>query len=152
MKKKALVFIVSYNAEAFIESVLERIPEPLWTHPEFDLDVLIIDDQSSDETVFRALDFASVRPNLNITVLHNPENQGYGGNQKIGYHYAIKHGYDAVVLLHGDGQYPPEHLEDMILPLIHDEADAVFGSRMVNKGDALKGRKCPSINGLATRY
>ena len=45
-----------------------------------------------------------------VTVLYNPVNQGYGGNQKIGYHYAIKNGFDFVALLHGDGQYAPEKL------------------------------------------
>ena len=43
-----------------------------------------------------------------VTVLYNPKNQGYGGNQKIGYHYAVKMNFDAVIMLHGDGQYPPE--------------------------------------------
>ena len=39
-----------------------------------------------------------------LTVLANPVNQGYGGNQKLGYHYAIEHGFDFVVLVHGDGR------------------------------------------------
>ena len=42
---------------------------------------------------------------FDIHVLFNPVNQGYGGNQKLGYHYAVEHGYDLVALLHGDGQY-----------------------------------------------
>jgi hypothetical protein len=41
---------------------------------------------------------------LPLTILHNPINQGYGGNQKIGYHYTIKHGFNYVALIHGDGQ------------------------------------------------
>ena len=45
-----------------------------------------------------------------ITVLRTPENQGYGGNQKLGYRYAIDHGFDFVALIHGDGQYAPEKL------------------------------------------
>ena len=47
-----------------------------------------------------------------ITMLRNPENQGYGGNQKLGYRYAIDHGFDIVALVHGDGQYAPEKLPD----------------------------------------
>ena len=39
-------------------------------------------------------------------------NQGYGGNQKLGYRYAIDHGFDIVALVHGDGQYAPEKLPD----------------------------------------
>src|SRR5579859_2591372 len=102
MKKKALIFIVCYNAENFISSVLERIPEQIWSSPEFDAEVLIIDDQSADQTFQRARSFARSHQDLPITVLYNAKNQGYGGNQKIGYHYAIEHGFDVVVLLHGD--------------------------------------------------
>ena len=132
--------MVCYNAEEFIESVLERIPIDIWQTHEFDIEVLIIDDESADQTFYRALDFTRRHQDLNITVLHNPRNQGYGGNQKIGYHYAIQNNFDAVVLLHGDGQYPPEQLDQMVQPILNGEADAVFGSRMINKSDALKGK------------
>ena len=45
---------------------------------------------------------------LPLTVVRHERNLGYGGNQKAGYHWAIEHGLDVVVLLHGDGQYAPE--------------------------------------------
>ena len=67
-------------------------------------------------------------------------NLGYGGNQKIGYYYAIKGNFDYVILLHGDGQYAPEKILDMLNPLINNEADAVQGSRMIKKFDTLKGK------------
>lgn len=139
-KAKVLIFIVSYNAEAFIESVLDRIPQDVWHNPDYDLEVLVIDDQSQDETFQRADAWRRRYPNTNVTVLYNPVNQGYGGNQKIGYYYALENGFDAVVLLHGDGQYAPEYLDEMIRPLIRWEADVVFGSRMMNRFDALKGK------------
>src|SRR5262249_49701874 len=74
-----------------------------------------------------------------LTVLFNPINQGYGGNQKIGYYYALRKGFDFVVLLHGDGQYAPEYLPGLIRPLKDGAADACFGSRMMIRGGALKG-------------
>ncbi|MGH9046903.1 MAG: methyltransferase domain-containing protein, partial [Acidimicrobiales bacterium] len=46
---------------------------------------------------------------------------------------------DIVVLLHGDGQYAPERLEDLIGPLERDECDAVLGSRMLDHGMARRG-------------
>ena len=42
--------------------------------------------------------------------MRNEYNQGYGGNQKVGYRYAIKEGFDLVAMVHGDGQYAPEEL------------------------------------------
>ena len=74
-----------------------------------------------------------------VTVLYNARNQGYGGNQKLGYAYAIRHGFDFVVLLHGDGQYAPESIPDLLQPLLDGAADAVFGSRMLVAGAARRG-------------
>jgi glycosyltransferase involved in cell wall biosynthesis len=139
-RQRILIFVVCYNAESFIESVLDRIPAAVWEHDDYQAEVLIIDDESADQTFYRAVDYTHRHRNLTITVLHNPTNQGYGGNQKIGYHYAVEHGFDAVVLMHGDGQYSPECLGEMIQPIVEDEADVVLGSRMLYKWDALKGK------------
>ena len=139
MKQKVLIFIVSYNAENFIQAVLDRIPDEIWENDKFTAEVLIIDDKSPDNTYFHAVDYQATNKNRNIKVFRNPVNQGYGGNQKLGYHYAIKNGFDLVVLLHGDGQYAPEYLPSMVQPILDNEADVVFGSRMLNKNDALKG-------------
>ena len=53
-KKKVLIFIVCYNAEGSIESVLDRIPKDIWESKSFCTEILIIDDQSSDRTVYAA--------------------------------------------------------------------------------------------------
>lgn len=139
-KKKVLIFVVCYNAEKWIESVLDRIPNDVMKNKNFTTEILVIDDQSPDRTFYAADDYAHRRPEIKINILYNPKNQGYGGNQKIGYCYAIKKGFDAVVLLHGDGQYAPEYLGQMIQPILDGEAEAVFGSRMIRRLDALKGR------------
>jgi glycosyltransferase involved in cell wall biosynthesis len=135
-QKRLLIFIVAYNAETTIESVLQRIPAELHTR---NVEVLIIDDSSKDRTFQTGLKHADRMDDFRVTILRNPENQGYGGNQKLGYHYAIEHGFDIVALIHGDGQYAPEKLPLLIEPFLKEEADAVFGSRMINKQDALKG-------------
>ena len=44
-----------------------------------------------------------------------------------------------VVLLHGDGQYAPEALPRMLAPFADPETMAVFGSRMMTRGAALRG-------------
>jgi glycosyltransferase involved in cell wall biosynthesis/2-polyprenyl-3-methyl-5-hydroxy-6-metoxy-1,4-benzoquinol methylase len=137
-RPRLLVFIVAYNAEKTIAQTLHRIPARL-LH-DYDVEVLVIDDSSSDQTFNRGhvLHRDQALP-FTLTVLRNPENQGYGGNQKIGFHYAIQRGFDFVALIHGDGQYAPECLPELIEPLAAGEADAVFGSRMIKKGDARRG-------------
>ncbi len=135
-EKRVLIFIVAYNAEKTIESVLDRIPEELRCG---DVEVLIIDDFSKDETFVTGLKRENQVGEFKITMLRNPVNQGYGGNQKLGYRYAIDHGFDVVALIHGDGQYAPEKLPALLEPLLKGEADAVFGSRMIHKQEALQG-------------
>ncbi len=135
---RTLILIVAYNAERHISTVLKRIPEAIWNGESYDCEILVIDDFSCDETVQVCNDYC-LNNNRKVTLLRTPSNQGYGGNQKIGYSYALKNGFDAVVLLHGDGQYAPELLPQMIKPLAEQKAEAVFGSRMKVKKDALKG-------------
>lgn len=135
---RLLIFVVAYNAEKHIQSVLDRIPKSHLS--KYDYEILIIDDQSKDATFEKALSYQKKHPELKITVLYNPINQGYGGNQKLGYHYAVINKFDVVLLLHGDGQYAPEEFDRLVTPIADKKADAVFGSRMMNKKDALKGK------------
>src|ERR1700744_6293464 len=133
---RVLIFVVAYNAEKTLESVLDRIPEELRTR---NVEVLVIDDSSKDATFHTGLKREDQTSEFKITILRTPVNQNYGGNQKLGYRYAIDNGFDIVALVHGDGQYAPEKLPALLEPFYKDEADAVFGSRMIHKQDALKG-------------
>ena len=136
-KPRVLVFIVAYHAETTIRDVLSRIPESL---QQYDSEVLIIDDASVDATFEEALRHAyNSDIGIPITVLANLENQGYGGNQKLGFQYAVDKGFDVVALVHGDGQYAPEKLPELLEPILKGDADAVFGSRMLTRGGARKG-------------
>ncbi len=134
--QRVLIFIVAYNAATTIEKVLGRIPASL--HQD-DVEVLLIDDSSNDDTFLNGLRYQQAHSAFKITVLRTPQNQGYGGNQKLGYRYAIDHGFDLVALVHGDGQYAPEKLPTLIAPFLSGEADAVFGSRMIDKHAARAG-------------
>tara|TARA_R110000787_G_scaffold286335_3_gene404219 strand:+ start:18048 stop:19550 length:1503 start_codon:yes stop_codon:yes gene_type:complete len=138
MPDRVLVFMLAYNAAKTVEASLARIPGELSC---YDTHILVIDDGSKDQTLERIYAFQDAHPDFPfpMTVLKNPINQGYGGNVKIGMHYAVENDFDALCLIHGDGQYPPEKLPELVLPLIEDEADVVFGSRMMNRRDALKG-------------
>jgi glycosyltransferase involved in cell wall biosynthesis len=135
-RKRVLVFIVAYNAETTIVGVLDRIP----AMGEFTVEVLVIDDASTDGT-YAACERVRREGGYRhpLTILENPVNQGYGGNQKIGYQFAIAGGYDLVVLLHGDGQYAPESLPDLAGPIAAGAAEVVHGSRMLRPRDALRG-------------
>ncbi len=132
---RVAVFVVAYEAESHIERTLERIPAALRARL---AEIFVIDDSSGDATVEVARRLTARMPNLRV--YRTPFNQGYGGNQKIGYRYAIERGFDVVVLLHGDGQYAPEVMPRLLAPFADPSVAAVFGSRMMVPGAARAGR------------
>ncbi len=134
---RVLVFVVLYESERQIEQTLDRVPQALIDSS--DVDFLVIDDASPDASAERALDWARRRGVHRLTLLRNPVNQGYGGNQKLGYRLAIDHGYDFVILLHGDGQYAPELLPEFIRLFRESAADVVLGTRMGSLAAARAG-------------
>lgn len=134
MKKRLMILVVAYNAESTIKSLLDRMPKEVWKRAS---EIVIADDCSKDFTSIVANEYKLKNKVKNLTIIKHEKNKGYGGNQKWGYNYAIKKGYDIVVMIHGDAQYPPEYILKLIKPIEDSKADFVFGSRMA--GHPLKG-------------
>jgi 2-polyprenyl-3-methyl-5-hydroxy-6-metoxy-1,4-benzoquinol methylase len=130
------ILVVAYNAESTLASVLDRVPKDFRARIH---KVFVCDDASGDSTHLVALGYQQMSNDLPLKIVRHPENLGYGGNQKAGYRMAIEEGLDIIVMLHGDGQYAPECLPDIVAPLERGKADAVFGSRMMEPGAARKG-------------
>jgi 2-polyprenyl-3-methyl-5-hydroxy-6-metoxy-1,4-benzoquinol methylase len=130
------VLVVAYNAESHLAKTLDRIPKDFIPHL---TEVLVCDDASPDNTYLVGLGYQNRGTDLPMRLVTHPVNLGYGGNQKAGYRWAIEEKLDIVVLLHGDGQYAPEFLPQIVQPIVDGDADAVFGSRMLERGAALKG-------------
>lgn len=101
--------------------------------------MLVSDDHSDDDTYDVGLEVQRDEAGLPLTVVRQPRNLGYGGNQKFGYRWAVEQGLDVVVLLHGDGQYAPELLAEIVAPIERGDADVVMGSRMMVPGAARRG-------------
>ena len=135
-KPRIGIFIIAYNAVNHLIKTISRIPPEVYDAVE---EIFVIDDCSRDNTYYAALGYKHEQGIEKLTVHRNIENQGYGGNQKVGYQYAIDRGFDIVALVHGDGQYAPEVLGDLLEPLVEGRADMVFGSRMSQRLQALKG-------------
>ncbi len=133
--KRIGILVVAYNASSTLAHVLDRIPRDFVPRIER---VLVTDDASTDATYLVGLGYQQIS-DLPLTVIRQDENLGYGGNQKAAYRWAMEHDLDVVVLLHGDGQYAPEVLPDLVEPLELDKCDAVFGSRMLEPGAARRG-------------
>ncbi|NOK59789.1 MAG: glycosyltransferase family 2 protein [Chloroflexi bacterium AL-W] len=136
MAKRIGIFVIAYNAESTLTSVLERIPDEVIEKTE---EIFVIDDCSADNTYGVGQSYTNSLAAAKLTVHRNPINLMYGGNQKRGYAYAIERGLDIVVLLHADGQYAPEVMQNLLEPLEQGHTEMVMGSRMLKSGNALRG-------------
>ncbi|MFC1517014.1 glycosyltransferase family 2 protein [Candidatus Margulisiibacteriota bacterium] len=131
---KVAIFIIAYQAVRTLIACYTRIPKKLRRSAK---EIYVFDDCSNDNTYFAGLGYKLENHINNLNIYRNSKNKGYGGNQKIGYKYAINKGYDVVVLLHGDVQYAPEKIPQLIKPILENKADLVMGSRML--GRPIKG-------------
>jgi glycosyltransferase involved in cell wall biosynthesis len=146
MIDKFAIYIPAYNAALTLPRVLSRIPPEIKKNV---AEILIVDNASPDDTHLVAMQCKETQAILNMSVIRNPENKGYGGSQKIAYQYCIGKNYQGVAMLHGDAQYAPELLWDLFQPILKGEADMVFGSRM--SGDPRAGGM-PLIRYLGNRF
>jgi len=132
--KRVGIFIMAYEAVHTLIAAYERIPAQLKKEA---AEIYIIDDASNDNTFWTGMGYKLFYNIPNLNVYRNCRNLGYGGNQKKGLRHAMDRGYDIVVVLHGDVQYAPERIPDLIQPILEGQADMVFGSRMT--GHPLRG-------------
>jgi SAM-dependent methyltransferase len=136
-KTRVLIFIIAFNDEAQIRKVLEKIPGSMFT--DYSCEILLIVDSSEDHTFEIAHQYQLTHGLEYLKVLYNPVGQGYGGNQKLGYEYAVQNNFDVIVLLHGGDQYPPEEMGKLVSPVARGEADMVIGSRFMSSRKTQSG-------------
>ena len=132
--KEIAIFIPERNVGTALITTIERIPEKIKNEVG---EIFVIDNASSDNTYQIANEFKEKSKMNNLKIIKNEKNLGYGGSQKKAYSYAVKEGFQIIVMLHGDAQYSPEYIQDIIRPLQNEEADFVFGSRIT--GNPLEG-------------
>ena len=116
---RALVVVPAFNEEASLPATLEELRERAPA-----LDVVVVDDGSSDAT-------ASEARHAGVPVLVLPINLGVGAALQTGFRYALEHGYEVAVQLDADGQHDPADLAPLLEPLDRGQADLVIGSRFI---------------------
>jgi glycosyltransferase involved in cell wall biosynthesis len=125
--KKVVVVMPAYNAAR----TLRRTYDEVRAQGLVDL-IILVDDQSRDETATIARTLAGVQVHV------HEKNLGYGGNQKTCYRLALEAGADIVVMIHPDYQYTPLLLPAMVSMVANGLHPCVLGSRILG-GYALKG-------------
>ena len=126
LERPVVVYVPAYNCERFVVATLEEIPPEIWAFSE----VVVVDNCSTDRTVETIQEAnRDGRFPRKVHVVRTPQNTGYSGSQKMVYKLVLANpAVQWVVMLHGDGQYPPELLPDMILSTRKD-AMVVYGHR-----------------------
>ena len=129
---KLTVLIPAYNEEETIKQVIKEIPKSIESIR--DVEVIVIDDGSSDNTVKIALDSGAF-----VYSLIN--NQGLAKAISYGFEKCLEHQADILVILDADNQYDSNEISQLIKPIIEHKADIVLGDRQVNKLDHMSSQK-----------
>ncbi|WP_410605076.1 glycosyltransferase family 2 protein [Amycolatopsis sp. lyj-90] len=108
------------NEQATVGAVISQVKQSLPG-----MDVLVVDDGSSDDTAKLARAAGAEVARLSV-------NLGVGGAMRTGFRYAAARGYDVVVQVDADGQHDPDEVAALLDAL--DDADIAIGSRFAGKG------------------
>ena len=118
---KVFVQVPCLNEETTLSAVLASIPATIGGVDQ--IEILVIDDGSSDRTV-------DVARACGVThFVHHTRTMGLARSFRDGVDYALAHGADIVVNTDGDNQYPQNRIGDLVKPIIAGEADIVIADR-----------------------
>ena len=121
---KLIVQIPCYNEEETLPLVLADLPRDI---EGIDVvEVLIIDDGSTDQTV-------EVAKRLGVDhVVSNPHNMGLARTFQRGLEECLERGADIIVNIDGDNQYRAQDIPKVVAPVLRGEADMVIANRQTH--------------------
>jgi hypothetical protein len=119
---RRIAIVPALNEEASIGGVIDEIRAF-----DRDLDVVVVDDGSTDNT-------AAAAGARGAHVLRLPFNLGIGGAVQTGFRYAYEQDFDLAVRVDGDGQHDASQLALLLGPILDGSADIVIGSRFASRG------------------
>ena len=133
--EKILLFIPAYNCEKQIVRVLDQLGP---AEMAFINKIIVVNNRSTDGTENAVLDYMHAHASMPITLLRNRENYGLGGSHKVAFDYAIEHGYDYVIVLHGDDQGSLSDFVPVLAKRYYRKHDCILGARFMT-GSKLTG-------------
>ena len=121
---KIAILIPSYNEGT-------RICEVIRNCFDYNLDIIIINDGSTDNTT-EALKEFEAQKNKKITIITHPINKGKGEALKTGFAHAVNNNYSGVITIDADGQHDTKEINDFLAELHKNDPDLIVGSRFNN--------------------
>ena len=119
-RQKITALIPCYNEEAGIASVIRSFPRARLEHHGYDLEIIVIDNDSKDRT-------AEIALAEGVRVIHEPQ-RGKGNAIRLGFEY-VSPDTDYVVMLDGDSTYRADEVLRLV-ELLHSRFSTVtIGSR-----------------------
>jgi glycosyltransferase involved in cell wall biosynthesis len=115
------VVIPAFNEEATLRTIVQKVLKI----PEL-LEIVIVDDCSTDSTAEIATRLAEANPQVRL--IRQPKNAGKTEALKTG--FAATSG-DIVIVQDADLEYDPAEIPDVIRPILDGYADVVYGSRFL---------------------
>jgi glycosyltransferase involved in cell wall biosynthesis len=143
MAERILLFIPMYNCAPQIPRVLAQItPERQAMLSE----VLVVDNRSTDDGRDVAIAALKQMTGLRTRLVINDHNYGLGGSHKVAFLHALEHGFDYVIMLHGDDQGDFGDIVPHLKKGAHRDVDALLGARFM-RGSRLVGYSVPRTLG-----
>jgi len=128
MAGKILLFIPMYNCAAQIGRTLgELTPEIQQLFAE----VVAIDNRSTDDTIANCRRAMQGINGTAWTILRNDSNYSLGGSHKVAFQYAVRNGFDSVVVLHGDNQGSISDIVPLLQRNEQEQLDCLLGGRFM---------------------
>ena len=124
----ALIIVPAFNESDSIEQVIHSLAELQYEK----LDVLVIDDCSTDDTGWLA------EMTGKATVVSLSYNLGIGGAVQTGFMYARERDYECAIQFDGDGQHMADEIPGLLRPIEQEEADVVIGSRFIEPHEGFR--------------
>ena len=120
---KLIIQIPCFNEEGTLKQTLDDLPKKIVGIKS--IEILIIDDGSSDNTVKVAK-----QNNVNHIISHK-KNLGLASAFMTGIKYALKNQADIIINTDADNQYSGKDIEKLIKPILNNQADIVIGARPI---------------------
>lgn len=116
------IIVPTLNESGNIVELIRRVSEPL-TRKQIKHEIIIVDDNSSDDTAILA---SKMAPKYPVQVIKKTKQTGKAQSLLIGFKFAT---HDLVSMIDADLQYPPEEIATMHALLVDNNADVVITRR-----------------------